>query len=123
MTGKGGDYEGWVLRMIDKPEDILFSSNDRDWIKYASDKIGLTGKRIDVLLDYRDRVYRLPDEMGFYIQEQKTYRVKGRFAKADTPGATLYRSVPVIKDIETNRTLSKSVVKNMIKKELESLKT
>lgn len=88
MTGKGGDYEGWILRLIDKPEDILFSFSQISWLRFAADKIeeatgqGITKGQIDSLLEYRDRAFMLPEEIGYRIQRSVRYRdERGRWTK------------------------------------------
>ena len=92
---KGGDYEGWLLRLIDKVEDIGFSFNLGKWIKFAESKIlgsgfeakegKLTAGQIDALAEFRGRVFEIaPTKLNIrpeYItrfREAKT----GRFSQA-----------------------------------------
>lgn len=88
MTGKGGDYEGWILRLIDKPEDILFAFAEISWLKFAAEKIeaehgqGITKGQIDALLEYRDKAFMLPEDLGYGIKREVRYRdAKGRWTK------------------------------------------
>jgi len=92
---KGGDYEGWLLRLIDKVEDIGYSFNLDKWIKFAESKIlgsgyeakegELTQSQKDALSEIRDKVWEIvPTKINIqpeYItrfREAKT----GRFAQA-----------------------------------------
>jgi len=99
MTGKGGDYEGWMLRLIEKPEDILKSLSEVEWLKFAADKIeeatgqGITKEQINTLLEYRDGIFELPQELGFKIEEKTRYRdAKGRWT-SDTTATPISRII------------------------------
>ena len=89
MTGKGGDYDGWILRLIEKPEDIIKSFSQIDWLKFAAEKIeaysgqGITKGQIGALIDYRNVAFDLPKDLGFKIDQVTRYRdTKGHWAKA-----------------------------------------
>ena len=91
MAGKGGDYEGWILRLIDKPEDLLKSYTVEDWLKFAAGKIedftgqGITKGQIGSLLEYRNQAFELPQELGFKLVEKTSYRdARGRWTKEVT---------------------------------------
>ncbi len=55
----GGDYDGWILRLLEKPEDIEFSFSLQDWLEFAADKLGtLSRGQISVLAERRDLVFK-----------------------------------------------------------------
>ena len=94
MTGKGGDYDGWILRLLDKPEDILHSFSQLDWLEFAAEKIeaatgqGITRGQIQALAENRDKAFELPSSSGFAIGETTRYRdAKGRWSKEPTERA------------------------------------
>lgn len=92
---KGGDYEGWLLRLIDKVEDIGFSLSFDKWLEFAESKIlgsgyeskegKLTQSQKDALSDIRDRVWEIaPTKLNIQPEYITRFREKttGRFAKA-----------------------------------------
>lgn len=94
MTGKGGDYDGWILRLLDKAEDILYSYSEADWIKFAVAKIeeasghSITKSQIAVLSEYREKVFQTAQDAGFTVREVTRYRdAKGRWSKEPTARA------------------------------------
>jgi len=65
MAKKNADYDGWVLRLLEKPEDILKSYAQADWLAFAEDKLGALSKnQIQALSEKRDVVFMLPQDMG-----------------------------------------------------------
>ncbi len=94
MTGKGGDYDGWILRLIDKAEDILHSTTMAGWLAFAVEKIeaysgvSITKAQVDVLKEKRDLVFELPEEMGIFLRTVTRYRdSRGRWSKEPTDRA------------------------------------
>ena len=67
---KGGDYEGWVLRLIDKIEDLDFALSQQSWLEFAESKIEdlqgypLTGRQEGALKDYRMLAFDVPKSLG-----------------------------------------------------------
>jgi len=63
------DYEGWILRLIDKIEDIEHSFNSKKWLDFAEKKIlesewaplsgKLTQSQKDLLDERRNLIYEL----------------------------------------------------------------
>lgn len=59
MVKKRGhsDYDGWILRLIDKLEDIMFTSTLNKWLDFARDKIEkyhgaeLSDSQVETLMD------------------------------------------------------------------------
>lgn len=124
MTGKGSDYEGWILRMIDKAEDIVYSYSVTDWLKFAADKIeqqtgqGITKNQIGALLDYRDRVFNLPDELGFSVNRVTRYRdEKGRWTSEKTAREVSSLSIRG----EGNRFISQSKANELVRSKIRGL--
>ena len=80
MARKESDYEGWVFRLIEKAEDITHSYSMLDWLKFAANKIqsqynvGITVKQIEVLSEYRNLVFDIPQEVGISIEQKTRYR-------------------------------------------------
>ena len=66
---KKGDYEGWILRLIDKVEDIEHSFNEKKWLDFAERKIlasefapesgNLTQSQKDSLMERRDMIWEI----------------------------------------------------------------
>ncbi len=94
MAKKGGDYEGWLLRLIDKVEDIGFSFELDKWIKFAESKIlgsghesvegKLTSSQKDTLAEIRDKVWEVaPTKLNIRLDYTTRYRGvgTGRVAK------------------------------------------
>ena len=91
MAGKGGDYDGWILRLIENAEDILYSYSEVEWLKFAAGKIeaysghGITKSQIDALSEYRSKAFELPEQLGIGIVSKIRYRDdKGRWTKQVT---------------------------------------
>ena len=112
---KGGDYEGWILRLIDKIEDLKFSFTLQDWLNFASDKIeprqgyDLTDRQKASLNEYRavarDRVeaktgikvqggfrYRSAITGKFVKRTPAGFRERGKFVRVRSEPVTVYRS-------------------------------
>jgi hypothetical protein len=88
---KGGDYEGWVLRLIEKPEDIVTSYSMLTWLEFAAEKIeafsgqGITKRQIAALESNRDTVFELPAKLGLRIVPVTRYRdARGRWTREKT---------------------------------------
>ena len=123
MSGKGGDYEGWILRLIDKAEDIRHSYNMIEWLKFAAEKIeeasgqGITKGQIASLEEYRGLAFELPMELGFKLIEKTRYRDdRGRWSKDVTDRPTkimVYRG-------EGEKFISKSKADMLVKSEIGS---
>ena len=91
MAGKGGDYDGWILRLIENAEDILYSYSEIEWLKFAAGKIeaysgkGITKNQIDALSEYRSKAFELPESLGLGVVSKVRYRDdKGRWTKRVT---------------------------------------
>ncbi len=72
----GGDYDGWILRLIDKVEELNYAANLSDWWTFAESKINgrevnpqtysltdaqkevLAEKRLDIVFDV------IPNKLG-----------------------------------------------------------
>jgi len=91
---KSGDYEGWILRLIDKIEDLQYSLNLRSWLDFAAEKISkehgydITEPQVAKLADLRFDVNEMVGGRVNVSVEYKTrYRLKGRFVSEAVPGA------------------------------------
>ena len=91
MTGKGGDYEGWMLRLLEKPEDILYAFNRTDWFNFVAQQIEaasqkpITKAQLAAADDFRLEVVDFYDELDFNLKEVTRYRdAKGRWSKDST---------------------------------------
>jgi len=116
----GGDYDGWILRLIDKVEDLAYSFNLQKWLDFAESKImpkqkyHLTRQQAATLDDLREKVWEIaPTRLniqleyitrfrgartGRFIQVRKTEHgfrdIKtGRFTKAVPEKAERYRNL------------------------------
>jgi hypothetical protein len=119
----GGDYEGWILRLIDKPEDIVFSYSLIDWLKFAAEKIGgtsgqgITKGQIGALSEYRNLAFELPQDIGISVREVTRYRdAKGRWSKEPTD--RLVKAI-VIRG-EGEKFMSRSKSTDLLRAELEA---
>lgn len=118
-----GDYDGWILRLIDKVEDIGFSFNSQKWLDFARTKIlgsdygptagKLTKSQRDSLLEMAGQVWevgptklniipeyvtRYRDRAGRFIRVEKTEHGlrnirTGRFTSARPEKAERYRNL------------------------------
>ena len=67
---KGGDYEGWVLRLITKMEEMDYALSRKAWLDFATEKIeplqgySLTGSQVATLEEIRLMVLKIPEAMG-----------------------------------------------------------
>jgi len=68
--GKGGDYEGWVLRLIEKMEELDFALSQKSWLDFAAEKIEplqkypLTDRQVGILEEYRVLAFKVPEALG-----------------------------------------------------------
>jgi len=92
----GGDYDGWILRLIDKVEDLQYMFDLQAWLDFAASKItdrqgyDLTPGQIEILGEKQDMVFEvIPDKLSLNIEYVTRYRGRGgRFTTRDVPGAT-----------------------------------
>ncbi len=102
----GGDYDGWILRLIDNVEDIQHMFNLQEWLDFAASKIiepqgyDLTTAQIEVLGEKQDMVFEvIPDKLSLNFEYITRFRGPGgRFVKSEIPGAipevkTRYRNI------------------------------
>ena len=111
------DYEGWVMRLIDKIEDLKFTFNLREWLEFAQNKImpkqqyELTSDQIAVLDGKRDFLREeIPSKLKInpeYVIKYRSVRSgrfvgrtpygfrdkNGRFTKANSERAIRYRNI------------------------------
>jgi len=98
---KSGDYEGWILRLIDKIEDLKFSLDMRSWLDFAAEKIAaehgydITETQIAKLTDLRFDVGEVvADRVSVDVEYRTRYRdSKGHFTDPSTPGARPERAI------------------------------
>lgn len=85
---KSGDYEGWILRLIEKMEELDFALSKQSWLEFAEEKIEplqgypLTGRQERILEEFRVLAFKVPEAMG------GTYE---RFRKLKGPKKARYR--------------------------------
>jgi len=122
----GGDYEGWILRLIDKAEDLLYSFNVKKWLDFAESKITplqgyhLTRQQAAVLEDKRSIIQEIfPQKLGVDPEFTTRYRSlsTGRFTK-DPTNARPEETVR-FRDLETGTMTSRKTLNANI----QSLKT
>ena len=108
----GGDYDGWIMRLIEKVEELGYASNLADWWAFAESKImpvqgyaltenqkvALADRRIDFVLDiipnklgvtferpFRDPdIIRYRDVAGAYGQKKGTWVSKAKIIESMT---------------------------------------
>jgi len=125
----GGDYDGWILRMIDKIEDLQFMYNLQDWLEFAADKITdkqgyeLTDRQIRVLDEKRDLSFEvIPDRLSIRPEFIVRYRGEGgRFTTkkevtATPETRTRYRNVGKAYGQKTGTMVAKAKINEQIKR-------
>jgi len=89
----GGDYDGWIMRLIEKVEELGHASNLADWWAFAeskiapaqgyalteSQKVALADRRIDFVIDI------IPDKLG--VTFERPFRDPGVIRHRDVTGA------------------------------------
>lgn len=89
---KGGDYDGWILRMVEKAEDIEYANAEQAWLDFASKMIekaygySPTAAQLDVLAERRDLVFTLPAEVGYNRVEYEGLRGSSKQRYRDLTG-------------------------------------
>ncbi len=90
MAKGHADYDGWILRLIEKGEDITFSYSMMDWLAFAKDKIEgyhgatLTDAQIDILSDkFNDGEIWQTIEDKTEIRIERPFRYKGQITLRD----------------------------------------
>lgn len=73
-----GDYEGWLLRTIDRPEDLAYARDASDWHDFMASKtqdyhgMGVSGGQTDAIAGtLRDLALDLQKDTGFEVSEQR----------------------------------------------------
>ncbi len=89
----GGDYDGWILRLINKVEDLQHSLSLQKWLDFAKSKVigsgyeakggKLTESQIAALTDMQSKVWEMgPTKLNIRLDYTTRYRgVGGRVAK------------------------------------------
>ena len=77
----GGDYDGWILRLIERAEELKFSFSEAEWLEFAASKIvprqgyDLTTAQLDVLSEKRGVVFEeIPQRLGIKFEQPTRYR-------------------------------------------------
>jgi len=72
-----GDYEGWLLRTLDKAEDLAFAHNAADWQNFVETKtqdyhgLGVSGGQADAIgTTLRDLALEMQEDVGIMSSVQ-----------------------------------------------------
>lgn len=66
----GGDYEGWLLRILKDPENLAYTYTDAEWLDFAGQQIedyhglGITGSQAAALEDLRQIARGMQAKIG-----------------------------------------------------------
>lgn len=88
------DYAGWILRTIEKREDLLFAYGNSDiWTQFVNSKVmprqgyELTPAQKSALLDLQNKAQDIPRKLGFKVEFKTRYRdARNRWTRADATG-------------------------------------
>lgn len=78
-----GDYEGWLLRLLDKPENLYYAFDEETWMEFAEQKMqdyfgqGLTGGQLGAIEDLRERALALQKDIGISAEVMPSLRGAG----------------------------------------------
>ena len=110
-----GDYEGWLLRSIENPEDLFFASQSTAWLRfignksYDFNKVPISKGQQAAIASMRDQVFEFTKNFAVPIRYEVVtqYRdSRGHFAKANTPGAKPVGQVQRFSEVKTGKRTS-----------------
>ena len=72
-----GDYEGWLLRMLDSAEDLRYAQDEEEWLMFCVDKIRgefpdapITMSQVDAVEEMRERALAIQHEFGVVATQE-----------------------------------------------------
>jgi len=118
-----GDYDGWILRLIDNVEDLTFMYDLQSWLGFAANKIverqgyDLTSAQIETIADKRDLAFEvIPDKLSVRPEYITRYRgpggrfTTGKEVTATAETRTRYRNVERAYGQKTGTMVSKDKI-------------
>ena len=110
-----GDYEGWLLRSIENPEELFFARQSTEWLKFIGSKsFDYNGAVVSkaqqaAINEMRDMVSNIGSDFTKPMRSEVVpiYRDRrGHFAKASNPEARLVGQVQRFSEMRTGRRTS-----------------
>lgn len=114
------DYEGWIIRTLDKPENLRYTRTNAGWLRYAAKMIEprqgykLTPSQKQKIGELRDRARAIPGIFGVRDEYPARFRDKGgRFTK-DRSQAVKIENIQRFREIGTGRYVNPGAVRSDI---------